>query len=54
MIPYEEFKNYEEFLHIRYVKEKLAVAEAMADNPNEWITADELFNEWDSWDAVKL
>ena len=54
LIPYEEFKNYEEFLHIRYVKEKLAEAEAVADNPDEWITADELFKEWDGWDAVKL
>jgi len=54
LIPYEEFSRYEEFLHIRYVKEKLAEAEAIADNPKEWLTADELFEEWDSWDDVKL
>jgi len=54
LIPYEEFINYEEFLHIRYVKEKLIEAEAIADNPNEWSDIDELFSEWDSWDAVKL
>ena len=54
LIPYDEFKNYEEFLHIRYVKEKLAEAEAVADNPDEWVTADKLFKEWDGWDAVKL
>jgi len=54
LIPYEEFANYEEYLHIRYVKEKLAEAESIADNPKEWISVDELFKEWDSWDAVKL
>ena len=54
LISYDEFEKYEEYLHIRYVKEKLAEAEAVADNPDEWITADELFKEWDSWDAVKL
>ena len=31
LIQYEEFVNYQEFLHIRYVKEKLA--EAIAHNP---------------------
>jgi prevent-host-death family protein len=54
LIPYEEFTNYEEFLHIKYVKEKLAEAEAVADNHDEWITAEELFKEWDNWGAVKL
>ena len=54
LIPYDEFEKYEEYLHIRFVKEKLAEAEVVADNPDEWITADELFKEWDSWDAVKL
>ncbi|MCL1799432.1 MAG: type II toxin-antitoxin system Phd/YefM family antitoxin [Eggerthellaceae bacterium] len=53
LIPYDEFEKYEEFLHIRYVKEKLAEAEARAGNPSEWIDADELFSEWDSWDAVR-
>ena len=54
IIPYEEFAKYEEYLHIRYVKEKLAEAEVIADNPGEWMSAEELFKEWDSWDAVKL
>ena len=53
LIPYDEFERYEEFLHIRYVKGKLAEAEAIADNPNEWSGIDDLFKEWDSWDAVK-
>ena len=54
LIPYENFVKYEEFLHIRYVKEKLAEAEAIADKPDEWVKIDELFKDWDSWDAVKL
>ena len=54
LISYEEFEQYEEFLHIKYVKGKLAEAEAIKNNPNEWIDIDELFKEWDSWDAVKL
>ena len=54
IIPYDEFERYEEFLHIRYVEEKLAEAEAKAHDPGEWITVDELFEEWDSWDAVEL
>jgi prevent-host-death family protein len=54
LIPYDEFVKYEEFLHIRYVKEKIAEAELIADNPEEWLSADELFKEWDSWGAVNL
>ena len=54
LIPYEEFVKYEEYLHVRYVKEKLAEAEAISENPDEWIGIDELFSEWDSWDAVTV
>jgi prevent-host-death family protein len=53
LIPYEDFEQYQEFAHIRYVKEKLAEAEAVADNPDEWISSDELFEEWDEWDVAK-
>ena len=53
LIPYEEFEMYEEYLHIRYVKEKLAEADAVADNPNNWIDINELLTQWDSWSAVK-
>ena len=53
LIPYDEFERYQEFSHIRYVKEKLAEAEAKADDPNEWISADDLFREWDSWGEAK-
>ena len=48
MISFDEFEKYQEFLHIRYVKEKLAEAEALADNPNEWMEVDALFKEWDA------
>ena len=54
VISYEEFEKYQEFLHIRYVKEKLAEAEALSDDPTEWIGADDLFRDWDTWDAVKI
>ena len=54
LIPFDEFEKYEEFLHIRYVKQKLAEAEKIAKNPEEWVSVDELFSDWDSWDAVKL
>ena len=40
-------------MHIRYIKQKLAEAEAIADNPAEWSTIDELFKEWDMWENVK-
>jgi prevent-host-death family protein len=54
LISFDEFEKYQEFLHIRYVKEKLAEAEALADNPDDWIDVDKLFKEWDIWDAVKV
>ena len=54
VIPYEDFAKYEEYLHIRYVKEKLAEAESIADNPQEWVSAKALFEEWDSWGAVTV
>jgi len=53
LIPFDEFEKYQEFLHIRYVKEKLAEAEAIANDPKEWVGVDELFKDWDSWDAVQ-
>ena len=54
LISYDEFEKYEEYLHIRYVKEKLAEAEALADNPDEWIEVDEFFRMWDNWEAAGL
>ena len=49
LIPYEDLEKYQEYLHIRYVKEKLAEAEAISDNPEAWITVNTLFKNWDSW-----
>ena len=54
LISYDEFEKYQEFLHILYVKEKLAEAEAISGNPGEWLELDELFKEWDAWDSVRL
>jgi len=54
LISFDEFEKYQEFLHIRYVKEKLAEAEAIADNPDEWMDVDDLLKEWDAWDAVTV
>jgi len=36
---------------VKYVKEKLAQAEAIAGDPEQWISLDELFMDWDSWDT---
>ena len=44
--------NYPE-VHMSYVREKLAEAEAIAGDPEEWTAGDELFKAWDSWEAVK-
>jgi len=54
LISYEEFEKYQEFLHVRYVKEKLAEAEALSDNPDKWIDIEDLFAEWDTWGTVKV
>jgi prevent-host-death family protein len=54
LISYDEFEKYQEFLHILYVKERLAEAEAMSDKPEEWLEIDELFKEWDVWDSVQI
>ena len=54
LISYDEFEKYQEFLHILYVKEKLAEAEAISNNPDEWLEIDELFSEWDAWASVQV
>lgn len=49
LIGFEDFKKYEEFLHIRYVEEKLAEAEAQASDPNtQWLSHHEV---WDKMTA---
>ena len=53
IIPYEQLEEYQEYLHFRYVREKLMEAEAIADNPGEWVSIDEVFKDWNSWGAAK-
>ena len=48
LIPYEDLEKYQAYLHIRYAKEKLAEAEAISDNPDEWVTVNSLFKNWDN------
>ena len=54
LISHDEFEKYQEFLRVLFIKEKLAEAEALSDDPDEWIGIDELFKEWDVWDSVKV
>lgn len=53
LIDIEDYAEYEDFLHRRYVKEKLAEAELEAKNPDAWISMDELWDSWDEWDAER-
>ena len=44
LINVDDYMAYEDYLHIRYVKEKLAEAEARAADPSvKWLTSDEFF-----------
>jgi prevent-host-death family protein len=54
IIPFEELESYEEYLHIRYVKDKLDEAEQLADNPHEWMELSDLYNQWDEWEAAVI
>ena len=53
IIENDTAEEYQEYLHIRYVKEKLAEAEALAGNPENHMSVDELFKNWDRWETVK-
>ena len=53
LIPYEHLAKYQEYLYCEYVREKLAEAEAVEDNPDEWINVEELFKNWDNWSKRK-
>jgi prevent-host-death family protein len=53
LISYDEFEKYQEFLHILYVKERLAEAEAISDNPDEWLEIDELSSNMTTWCSIK-
>lgn len=44
LIGFEEFKKYQEFLHYCYIEEKLAEAEAQANDPNtKWLKHNEVW-----------
>ncbi|MCL1820999.1 MAG: type II toxin-antitoxin system prevent-host-death family antitoxin [Oscillospiraceae bacterium] len=44
LINAEDYADYEEYLHVRYVREKLDEAEARAANPSvKWLTHEEFF-----------
>ena len=47
IIPFEQFEDYQEFAHRRYVMRKLAEAEESVGNPNNWRSVDEFLEEWD-------
>ncbi|MCL2336019.1 MAG: type II toxin-antitoxin system Phd/YefM family antitoxin [Firmicutes bacterium] len=41
IIPYEQFEDYQEYAHKRYVAKKLAEAEAAGKDPNAWLELDD-------------
>jgi len=44
LINVDDYADYEEYLHVRYAKEKLEEAEARAANPStKWLTHEEFF-----------
>lgn len=44
LIGMEDYTEYEEFLHLRYIKEKLAEAEQAENDPStKWLTKDDFF-----------
>jgi len=45
LINLDDYMDYEEYLHVRYVKEKLEEAEKRADDPSaKWMTHKEFFD----------
>ena len=42
VIPYEHLEDYQDYLHIRYINEKLAEAETIENNPESWLTVEEV------------
>lgn len=41
----------EEEKFIQYIKAELGEAEKEATEPSSWLPLDELYREWDKWDA---
>jgi prevent-host-death family protein len=45
LINFEDFGDYEEYLHVRYVKERLTTAEQYAEQTDDpWLSHDEFWN----------
>ena len=42
VIPFEHLAGFQEYLYNRYVDEKLAEAEALEDDPTQWLTVEEV------------
>ena len=49
LIPYEQLEKYQEFLHIQYINEKLAEAEALEKDPTNFITLDQFRENFKNW-----
>ena len=49
LIPYEQLEKYQEFLHIQYINEKLAEAEALEKDPANFITLEEFRENFKNW-----
>lgn len=45
LLNIEDFSDYEEFMHIKYVAEKLKEAEAYEDDESQWHDGDEVMKE---------
>jgi prevent-host-death family protein len=43
LINIEDYADYEDFIHRRYVREKLAEAEATADKKGAWLSEEEFW-----------
>ena len=51
IIPYEQFEDYQEYAHKRYIAKKLIEAEKVGKDPYAWMDLGEFLKEWDSWDV---
>jgi len=49
LIPYSDLEKYQEFLHVQYINEKLAEAEYLENNPENWLTVDEFMANLKNW-----
>ena len=49
LIPYEHLEDYQEYLHVRYINEKLTEAEGLENNPGNWLTIDEFKENLKNW-----